>query len=110
MTKTKKEMSKNSRKSPRLSSNDKKIAKKNMKTIKKGADPKSSKKSVEKKSPKESIQEWVQCESCYKWRKIPAGVSKLSVKKKFYCDFFKGNTCETTEESWRRHYTTIAKD
>lgn len=65
-------------------------------------------KSSNEKSQK--IIHWVQCEACYKWRKIPAGHNKAKVKEHFYCNFFGGNTCETLEESWRRHYTTISKD
>ena len=70
-----------------------------------------SKEKTSKKLKKdEEIVHWVQCESCYKWRKIPSGQSKAHFKKKFYCEFLEGNTCETSEESWRSRYTVIARD
>ena len=99
---TKKAISKNSkssRKRPRISIADKKVIKNNLKKIKK---------TNSHTSDGEEIVHWVQCEACYKWRKIPKGLSKQAVKKKFLCSFSKGHTCETTEESWRRHYTTIS--
>ena len=93
------------RKSPRIVTNSKKILKPSEK-IKKG----NNKKSQEKTVKEEQLIHWVQCEGCYKWRRIPSGFNKNVLKKRFLCNFFKANTCETSEESWRRHYTTISKD
>lgn len=65
-------------------------------------------KKVGNDSKKDDIVHWVQCEKCYKWRRIPPGFNKKDLKKNFWCKMFKGCTCETNEESWRRHYTTIS--
>ena len=94
------------RKSPRIVTNNRKNQKPTEKKIKKT----NTKKLQKEISKEEQLIHWVQCEACYKWRRIPSGFNKNVLKKKFYCNFFKANTCETSEESWRRHYTTISKD
>ena len=96
---------KTSRKSPRISLNDKKTTLGSKQKIKKIV-KKTGNKSYT--ADGEEIVHWVQCEQCYKWRKIPNGFSKQALKKRFICNFVKGQTCETTEDSWRRHYTIIS--
>ena len=90
----------NNRMSPKSFVRKTKTAKSIYKKIEKG----------QKEMRESEIIHWVQCEACYKWRRLPEGYSKQAVKKKFLCNYSKGNTCETSEESWRRHYTTISTD
>jgi len=101
-----KKNSKSNRMSVRLNKETKAAG---LKKIKKDEKFKKDEKKVKKgSSNKDELVDWVQCEGCYKWRRITSGYNKKDVKKSFYCKFFKGSTCETSEESWRRHYTTIS--